>query len=87
MRKTVIGFALSTLLFALSVSAQAQQPGKIPRIGIVSGGGNAGNLGLAFKCSGEDCKISATLRVKISCLSIVIPREAGTASRKLSPNW
>jgi putative ABC transport system substrate-binding protein len=36
MRKTVFGFTLSTLLFALSNSAQAQQPARIPRIGILS---------------------------------------------------
>ena len=35
MRKTVIGFTLSTLLFALSVSTEAQQTGKIFRIGIL----------------------------------------------------
>jgi putative ABC transport system substrate-binding protein len=33
MRKTVIGLTLSTLLFTLCVSAQAQQLGKVPRIG------------------------------------------------------
>ena len=33
MKKNVIGFALGALLLALSVSAQAQQPGKILRIG------------------------------------------------------
>ena len=33
----VFGFALSTLLFALCVSAQAQQPRKVPRIGYLSG--------------------------------------------------
>src|SRR5262245_28018056 len=37
MRKTVFGFALGAVLFALSVSAEAQQPTKIPRIGYVSG--------------------------------------------------
>jgi putative ABC transport system substrate-binding protein len=36
MRKTVIGFMLSTLLFALSYSASAQQPKKVPRIGFLS---------------------------------------------------
>jgi putative ABC transport system substrate-binding protein len=38
MRKTVIGFMLSTLLFALSYSASAQQPKKVPRIGYLGGG-------------------------------------------------
>jgi putative tryptophan/tyrosine transport system substrate-binding protein len=36
MRKTVIGFTLSTLLFALSYSASAQQPKKVPRIGYLT---------------------------------------------------
>ncbi len=37
MGKKVIGFALSTLLLALSLSAEAQQPAKIPRIGFLLG--------------------------------------------------
>ena len=41
MKKNIICLALGALLFALSLSAQAQQPAaKIPRIGIVSGTGN-----------------------------------------------
>ena len=36
MRKTVIGFTLSTLLLTLSSSAQAQQPTKVPRIGYLN---------------------------------------------------
>jgi putative ABC transport system substrate-binding protein len=36
MRKTVIGFTLSTLLFALSYSASAQPPKKVHRIGYLS---------------------------------------------------
>ena len=45
MRTTVFGFTLSTLLFALCVPAQAQQPTKIPRIGYVSGTGTLSNPG------------------------------------------
>ena len=43
MTKKVIGLALGALLFALSVSAEAQQTGKIPRIGFLdrSTGGSA----------------------------------------------
>jgi putative tryptophan/tyrosine transport system substrate-binding protein len=37
MRKKFIGLALSAMLFALGVSAQAQQPKKVPRIGYLSG--------------------------------------------------
>ena len=33
MRKNIIGFALSAMLFAPSVSAQAQQANKVPRVG------------------------------------------------------
>ena len=36
MSKTFICLALSALLFALSLPVQAQQPGKIPRIGYLS---------------------------------------------------
>jgi putative tryptophan/tyrosine transport system substrate-binding protein len=36
MRKTVIGFALSAMLLALCFAAEAQQPTKIPRIGILT---------------------------------------------------
>ena len=35
MRKTVIGLALCAMLFALSYSASAQQPAKVPRIGFL----------------------------------------------------
>ena len=37
MKKTVIGLALGALLFALCVSAHAQQTGKVPRIGFLDG--------------------------------------------------
>ena len=40
MKKIFFGFTLSTMLFALGFSAEAQQPGKIPRVGVVSGTGN-----------------------------------------------
>lgn len=36
MRKVLIGLALSALLFALCLPAQAQQTGKVPRIGFLS---------------------------------------------------
>jgi putative ABC transport system substrate-binding protein len=39
--KRAFGLALSGLLFAVSVAAQAQQPTKIPRIGYLAGGGSA----------------------------------------------
>ena len=36
MKKKIIGFALSALLFALCCPAEAQQPTKIPRIGFLA---------------------------------------------------
>jgi putative ABC transport system substrate-binding protein len=38
MKKIVIHFALCAMLYALCLSAEAQQPTKIPRIGFLSGG-------------------------------------------------
>jgi putative ABC transport system substrate-binding protein len=43
MRKGFISFALSALLFALCVSADAQQPTKIPRIAFLAGGSRSGD--------------------------------------------
>jgi ABC-type uncharacterized transport system substrate-binding protein len=45
MKKKITVLALCTLLFALSFSAAAQQPTKIPRIGYVSGTGDSNNPG------------------------------------------
>jgi putative ABC transport system substrate-binding protein len=45
MRKRFFGLLLSCLLFALCTSAEAQQTGKIPRIGYVSGAGDPSNPG------------------------------------------
>jgi putative ABC transport system substrate-binding protein len=38
MSKKILCFALCAILFAPSFPAQAQQPGKVPRIGVLSGG-------------------------------------------------
>jgi putative ABC transport system substrate-binding protein len=45
MRKRIIGFVLGAIFFALCSPAETQQPGKIPRIGYVSGTGNTDNPG------------------------------------------
>src|SRR4030095_9527436 len=44
-RKSALCFALCAMFFALCVSAEAQQPAKIPRIGYVSGTGDTNNPG------------------------------------------
>lgn len=43
--KSLFSLALSTLFFALSVPAEGQHPAKIPRIGYISGTGNATDQG------------------------------------------
>ncbi len=43
MRKKVFGLALSAMLFALSLSAQAQQPAKVPRIGYLAAASPSAN--------------------------------------------
>ena len=45
MRKKIIGFALTAMLFAVCFPAQAQQAQKLPRIGFVSVSGDAKNQG------------------------------------------
>jgi ABC-type uncharacterized transport system substrate-binding protein len=45
MSKKIIGLALCSMLFASCFPAEAQQPGKIPRIGFVSTSGDANNPG------------------------------------------
>jgi ABC-type uncharacterized transport system substrate-binding protein len=44
MRQKLFGLTLSTLLFALCFSSEAQQPKKVPRIGYVSGSGDPNTL-------------------------------------------
>ena len=46
MRKISFQFTLGVMLFALCLPAQAQQPGKIPRIGFMPSSGDANNPGL-----------------------------------------
>jgi putative tryptophan/tyrosine transport system substrate-binding protein len=46
MNKKVFSVALVAMLFALSVSAHAQQTGKVPRIGFLDNSTAAGSAGL-----------------------------------------
>ena len=43
MKKTFFGLSLSTMFFALCLSAQAQQPAKVPRIAFLAGGSRSGD--------------------------------------------
>src|SRR4030095_8180902 len=57
MRKQFLGFALSLLIFAVCVSAEAQQSRKVPRVGYVTSTGNAndpGPSGQAFRQGLQD---------------------------------
>jgi hypothetical protein len=40
MQKKIVGITLGALLLALSVLAEAQQPGKVPRIAYLTAGGD-----------------------------------------------
>jgi len=46
MRRGFFGFTLSAILFALCLRAEAQQPGKVPRIGFLPSSGDANNPGI-----------------------------------------
>jgi putative ABC transport system substrate-binding protein len=46
MRRGFFGFTLSAILFALCLPAEAQQPGKVPRIGFLPSSGDANNPGI-----------------------------------------
>src|SRR4030095_9530632 len=45
MKKTITVLTLCAILFVLCLPAEAQQPGKIPRIGYISGTGSASDPG------------------------------------------
>lgn len=45
MKKRIIGFALGAMLLALSFRAEAQQPPKLARVGVLAGGGSAFDVG------------------------------------------
>jgi hypothetical protein len=49
MKKKITVLTLCAMLFAFSVSAKAQQPGKLYRIGYISGRSGAGPLDEVFK--------------------------------------
>jgi ABC-type uncharacterized transport system substrate-binding protein len=49
MKKKITVFALCAMLLALYVSAQAQQPGRIPRIGLLPSSGDANNPGIEVR--------------------------------------
>jgi len=51
MSEKVIRLALFAMLLALSLPAEAQQPAKIPRVGLLAGGRGFGSAGDAFRHS------------------------------------
>jgi ABC-type uncharacterized transport system substrate-binding protein len=57
MRKQFFGFALSLLIFAFSVPAEAQQSRKVPRVGYVTSTGNSTIRDHQDKHSDKGCKI------------------------------
>jgi hypothetical protein len=86
MRKTVIGFTLSTLLFALCLSAQTQQPKKVPRIGYLAASDAA-----TASVSTEGIRLALRELGYIEGQSIAIVYRYGRGnsigSLSLRPNW
>src|SRR4029077_11731526 len=86
MTKKIILLALSVMLIALGFPAEAQQPGKVPRVGYLSSQSLSANStrieafrqGLRERvCGGE----------KHCSLSIDTQRENKMASPRSRPNW
>ena len=63
-RKLVGIVAIVTTIAICGAVAQAQQPGRIPRIGFLPSSGDANNPGFKSGHSSKGCEISATLREK-----------------------
>jgi hypothetical protein len=80
MKKIITVFNFCTMLFALCVSAEAQQPKKIPRIGYVSGADDLKNPGLR-RHSAKGCETSVISREKTSWLNIATSREIRIGSQ------
>jgi hypothetical protein len=66
MSKTILSLAVASWLLALGLSVEAQQSGKIPRIGVLPSGGDATNPGLEVQHSSKGCEIWVTLKGKTS---------------------
>jgi putative ABC transport system substrate-binding protein len=81
MRKTVIGFTLSTLLFALCSAAAAQQPAGIPRIGILSAA-----PGSVFPARVEAFRLRLRELGYVEGKSIVIEYRYGEGKRERLPD-
>src|SRR5215472_10211996 len=74
------------LFLAVTFHVEAQQPKKIPRIGYVSGTGDAPILGLILRHSGVDCETSVISKDKISWLSIATPRARASVTQASWPS-
>jgi hypothetical protein len=84
MAKRFFGFALSAMLFAFCSFAEAQQPTKIPRIGIVSG--NRNEPGSRIKIFRQALQELDYVEGKNILFEYRDTEGIGTASRELWPN-
>ena len=84
MNEKVTVLILYAMLLALSLPAEAQQAGKVPRIGYVSPTGAVPRLpGLRSRDSSKDCEISVISRGKTLSSSIAMSRESSIVTQAL----
>jgi hypothetical protein len=86
MTKKAIRLALCTMLFALSVSADAQQSGKIFRIGFLDGSTAAGTA-VHREVFRQELSKLGWIEGRISPLSTGLPSRSATACRSLRRTW
>jgi putative tryptophan/tyrosine transport system substrate-binding protein len=82
MKKRVLGVALCTMLFALCFSAQAQQPKKIPRIGLMTATGNSKSPGPQVEAFQQGLKDLGYIEGK-NCFVEYRYESSGVAHREL----
>src|SRR5262249_26758108 len=86
MRKSVIGLTFSALLLGLTFHVEAQQPKKVPRIGILSSGSPSSSKEVVEPLE-QGLRTLAISRARISPLSTVMLREWLNGCRTLRLSW
>jgi hypothetical protein len=87
MTKQILGFVLSAMLFALGGSAQAQQPARILRIGILLPSSASFSFRPGSKHFANGCASLGMSKEKASSLSTDMRKGNSTGCLTLQPNW
>src|SRR5437773_10019953 len=87
MKKAAVPSVLvAVVLLAIGVIAEAQEPKKVPRIGVIFPAFSSVSAP-SWRCSEKDFMISATLREKTSSLKIDTQMEKKIVFLPLRRNW